>query len=122
MQNSELKTRVLKAKKLGTENMRIAQRLLMSKFSSRDQVEALLKKEGFEKEYIKSDPENDFTRNMKDGFYFSKDGVCAYEMSGTVLIAILWDEIESKLIPDNSEIIYKNTSDITDMARENDGR
>jgi len=122
MENSELKANVLKAKKLGTENMRIAMSVLTPKFSSREQVDNLLRKEGFEKEYIKSDCENDFTRNMKSGFYYSKSGVCAYEMSGTVLIALFWNEIESKLIADNSEITYKNTSDITDMARENDGR
>jgi len=122
MNNSDLKANVLKAKKLGTENMRIAQSLLTPKFSSREQVEAFLKKEGFEKEYIKSDAENDFTRNMRSGYYYSKGGVCAYEMSGTVLIALFWNEIEGKLIIDNSEISYKTTTDITDMSRENDGR
>jgi hypothetical protein len=122
MKNEELKANVLKAKKLGTENMRIAKSVLTPKFSSREQVDVLLKKEGFEKEYIKSDCENDFTRNMKSGFYYSKDGVCAYEMSGTILIAIFWNEIKGKLINDNSEITYKNTNDITDMSRENDGR
>ena len=117
-----MKANILKAKKLGTENMRIAQSLLTPKFSSREQVESFLKKEGFEKEYIKSEAENDFTRNMRSGFYYSKEGVCGYEMSGTILIALFWDQIESKLILDNSEISYKTTTDITDMARENDGR
>jgi len=118
----ELKANVLKAKRLGTENKKISMGVLTKKFSSREQVDNLLRKEGFEKEYIKSDCENDFTRNKKSGFYYSKSGVCAYEMSGIVLIALFWDEIKNKLIADNSEIIYKNTSDDSDMARENDGR
>ena len=122
MKNEELESNVLKAKMLGTENMRIAQNILIPKFSSREQVESLLKNEGFEKEYVKSDPENDFTRDMRSGYYYSKHGVCAYEISGTILIALFWGEIEGKLISDNKEVIFKNINDITDMARENDGR
>ena len=56
-----------------------------------------MKKEGFAKEYIKSDAENDFTRNMRSGYYYSKEGVCAYEMSGTILIALFWKEIKGRL-------------------------
>jgi hypothetical protein len=109
------KENINKAKTLGTENVRIAINILTPKFSSREQVDMLLRKEGFRKEYIKSDPENDFTRNMKSGYYYSKDGVCAYETCGIILIALFMNEIEEKIIiKDNPALGYKTTSDITD--------
>lgn len=116
-----LKEKIQECKRLGNDNIIIAHKYLSTKFSSREQVESFLKNQGFEKEYVKSDPENDFTRNMTSGYYYSMKDVCAFEKSGTVLMAIFYDEFADKLIKDNS--VYTQTkSDITDMARENDGR
>lgn len=122
MKTQELKEKILNAKKLGSENIRIAQHYLSAKFSSREQVETFLKNSGFEMEYIKSDPENDFTRNLRTGYYYSMKNVCAYEMSGTILIALFCDEISDKFIVDSSVYAQNSYKDITDMSRENDGR